>query len=93
MCIHVQELPIQCSSLPGGCFRRALKAVFMLVPLFGLQLFLTIYRPELTPQGNQIYENINFIINGSQVGPRTSSCQNIANMNRRYSVFIWVIVK
>ena len=49
-------------------YRRALKATFVLIPLFGLHLFLVIYRP--IGHGVQgIYEVISTVIINSQVGP------------------------
>ena len=48
-------------------FRRGLKAAFMLVPLFGLQMLLTIYRPGDHMAGAHVYECITHIINNSQV--------------------------
>ena len=48
------------------CFRRGLKAVFMLIPLFGLQLFLTIYRPPMGAPGERGYELFQLIVGSSQ---------------------------
>lgn len=48
-------------------YRRALKATFVLVPLFGLQLFLVIYRPTNNDWQN-IYEIASKLIIDSQGG-------------------------
>jgi len=48
--------------------RRGLKAGFMLVPLFGLQLLLTIYRPDIDAHGARQYEYITIAVTNSQVG-------------------------
>ncbi|ESO87997.1 hypothetical protein LOTGIDRAFT_234777 [Lottia gigantea] len=47
-------------------YRRALKATFILVPLFGLQLFFIIYRPPSTWSGSFMYEVISKIVNNLQ---------------------------
>lgn len=47
--------------------RRALKAAFMLIPLFGLQMFLTIYRPQVGAPFYREYEYIFFVNSSSQV--------------------------
>lgn len=48
-------------------FRRALKATFVLLPLFGIQLFVTIYRlPPGTP-GEANYEQFTIFVMNSQV--------------------------
>ncbi|KAI0237384.1 Calcitonin gene-related peptide type 1 receptor [Lamellibrachia satsuma] len=47
-------------------FRRGLKAAFMLIPLFGLQLFLTIYRPPSGSTGQKEYEYVTFLVTCSQ---------------------------
>jgi len=52
------------------CYRRALKAGFMLVPLFGLQLLLTVYRPDVAIQRARQYEYITIAITNSQVDRR-----------------------
>jgi len=49
------------------CDRRGLKAGFMLVPLFGLQLLLTIYRPDVAVQGARQYEYITIAVTNTQV--------------------------
>ena len=46
---------------------RGLKAAFMLVPLFGLQMLLTIYRPNDRMPGAHFYECLTHIITNSQV--------------------------
>jgi len=48
-------------------YRRGLKAGFMLVPLFGLQLLLTIYRPDLGMKAERHLEYVAFAITNSQV--------------------------
>jgi len=40
----------------------------MLVPLFGLQLLLTIYRPDIDAHGARQYEYITIAVTNSQVG-------------------------
>ncbi|XP_064613927.1 calcitonin gene-related peptide type 1 receptor-like isoform X2 [Liolophura sinensis] len=49
-------------------YRRALKATFILVPLFGIQLFLIIYRPPATSAIYLPYEIIAAILKNSQGG-------------------------
>ena len=74
------ELNIKCKHLNHSSFyrnfyikwifvncRKGLKAAFMLIPLFGLQLILTIYRPEPTATWIKEYEYATFIITNSQV--------------------------
>ena len=48
-------------------FRRGLRAVSMLIPLFGLQLFFTIYRLPVGSTGERAYEYITFVITSLQV--------------------------
>jgi len=40
----------------------------MLVPLFGIQLLLTIYRPDVGAKGERQFEYITFAVTNSQVG-------------------------
>ncbi|PVD30641.1 hypothetical protein C0Q70_09914 [Pomacea canaliculata] len=47
-------------------YRRALKATAVLVPLFGLHLFLIIYSPPITSQAANIYEIFAAFIKNSQ---------------------------
>ncbi|ELT90620.1 hypothetical protein CAPTEDRAFT_170147 [Capitella teleta] len=47
-------------------FRRGVKAAFMLIPLFGLQMLLTIYRPKLGFSWQTEYEYFTFIVTNSQ---------------------------
>ena len=47
--------------------RRALKATAVLVPLFGLQLFLVIYRPHASHNVTHVYEVIAAFVTNSQV--------------------------
>ncbi|KAL4222000.1 hypothetical protein ACF0H5_018046 [Mactra antiquata] len=48
-------------------YRRALKAMFVLVPLFGLQMFLIVYRPKHSEWENE-YEIVSKVIVDSQGG-------------------------
>lgn len=48
-------------------FRRGLKATFLLVPLFGIQLFFITYRPTEQNEHRLLYEIISKIIIDSQV--------------------------
>ncbi|KAL4222384.1 hypothetical protein ACF0H5_018423 [Mactra antiquata] len=47
-------------------YRKALKATFVLVPLFGLQQFIVIYRPDPGTRVAFIYEFVRVVINGTQ---------------------------
>ena len=47
--------------------RRAIKATFVLIPLFGLQLFVVIYRPSLTSTAGQVYEIVAAAVVNTQV--------------------------
>ncbi|XP_064648245.1 calcitonin gene-related peptide type 1 receptor-like isoform X2 [Lineus longissimus] len=47
-------------------FRKGLKAVFILIPLFGLQLFVTIYRPPNGSPGLRQYDTFHYFITNSQ---------------------------
>ncbi|XP_052812035.1 calcitonin gene-related peptide type 1 receptor-like [Mya arenaria] len=49
-------------------FKRALKATFVLIPLFGLQLFLVIYRPSNDSAFGNMYEIVSKVIIDSQGG-------------------------
>ncbi|XP_076460867.1 calcitonin gene-related peptide type 1 receptor-like isoform X2 [Babylonia areolata] len=49
-------------------YRRALRATSVLVPLFGLQLFLVIYRPQASPQVTHVYDIIGALVTNSQGG-------------------------
>ena len=44
----------------------------MLVPLFGLQMFVTIYRPQADAPGAEQYENFTSIITNLQVNPQVT---------------------
>ncbi|KAJ8314372.1 hypothetical protein KUTeg_008933 [Tegillarca granosa] len=46
--------------------KRAVKATFVLIPLFGVQLFVTIYRPYTTEIGGIEYERFSIPINNLQ---------------------------
>ena len=48
-------------------FRRALKATFVLVPLFGIQLMFIIYRPPASSAGAKEFEIISYLITNLQV--------------------------
>jgi hypothetical protein len=48
-------------------FRRGLKALFFLVPLFGIQLFFVIYRPPAEKTYRFVYEIMSKFIVDSQV--------------------------
>ncbi|XP_060066020.1 calcitonin gene-related peptide type 1 receptor-like [Ylistrum balloti] len=50
---------------PSG-YRRAIKATFVLVPLFGIQIFVIIYRPHGSTSHRFFYEIISKIITDSQ---------------------------
>ncbi|XP_050418451.1 calcitonin receptor [Patella vulgata] len=47
-------------------YRRALKATFILVPLFGLQLFLIIYRPPSSWGGSFVFEIVSKVATNTQ---------------------------
>ncbi|CAG5116911.1 unnamed protein product, partial [Candidula unifasciata] len=47
-------------------FRRAVKAVVVLVPVFGIQFLFFIYRPEVTSEFHQVYELLSKIFSGLQ---------------------------
>lgn len=47
--------------------RRALKATFVLIPLFGVQLAVTIYRPPPESPISLYYERVSDVITNSQV--------------------------
>lgn len=48
-------------------FRRGLKATFLLVPLFGIQLFFITYRPPVEKANRLLYEIVSKVIIDSQV--------------------------
>ena len=48
-------------------FRKALKATFVLIPLFGLQQFLVIYRPPAAAAISFAYEIFQSVIKNTQV--------------------------
>ena len=48
-------------------FRKAVKAMFVLIPLFGVQLFVTIYRIPTSSPGGLEYERFSIVINNLQV--------------------------
>lgn len=47
------------------CFRKALRATFVLIPLFGVQLVVTVYRP-VSPS-SIYYERFSEFVTNSQV--------------------------
>ncbi|XP_061179477.1 calcitonin gene-related peptide type 1 receptor-like [Saccostrea echinata] len=49
-----------------GNFRKAVKATFILIPLFGIQLFVTIYRVPISEEGGLEYERVTVIVNHTQ---------------------------
>ncbi|XP_061179913.1 calcitonin gene-related peptide type 1 receptor-like [Saccostrea echinata] len=49
-----------------GNFRRAVKATFILIPLFGIHLFVTIYRIPISNEGGLEYERVSVIISHTQ---------------------------
>nr|XP_022310772.1 calcitonin gene-related peptide type 1 receptor-like [Crassostrea virginica] len=49
-----------------GNFRKAVKATFILIPLFGLQLFVTVYRVPISKHGGLEYERLTVVINHTQ---------------------------
>lgn len=49
------------------CCRRAVKATFVLLPLFGVQLFVTIYRVPTEAPGGLEYERFSIVVNNLQV--------------------------
>ncbi|XP_074658696.1 calcitonin gene-related peptide type 1 receptor-like [Tubulanus polymorphus] len=57
---------LQCHPNEPSNFRKGLKAVFVLIPLFGLQLFVTIYRPPHGSQGLSAYDAFHSFITNSQ---------------------------
>ncbi|CAK9292988.1 unnamed protein product [Gordionus sp. m RMFG-2023] len=48
-------------------YRQTLKAVLFLVPLFGIQILLTLYRPPLTNGFLEVYHILNSLLEGLQV--------------------------
>ena len=48
-------------------YRKAVKAMFVLIPLFGVQLFVTIYRIPTSSPGGLEYERFSIVINNLQV--------------------------
>ncbi|KAH9510317.1 hypothetical protein Btru_042747 [Bulinus truncatus] len=64
--LRVLMTQLQRHSNEPSNYRRALKATVILVPLFGLQLLLVIYRPGDYIEENATYEIFTKIINNSQ---------------------------
>ncbi|GFR63389.1 calcitonin gene-related peptide type 1 receptor-like [Elysia marginata] len=56
-----------CMDQTSSVYRRALKATCILVPLFGLQFFLYVYRPFQEGQAYFLFEIFAKIINNTQV--------------------------
>jgi len=54
----------------------------MLVPLFGVQLLLTIYRPDVGDAGETQYEYVTLAVSNSQVGFIGSVHQRRLNVHR-----------
>ncbi|XP_052095932.1 calcitonin gene-related peptide type 1 receptor-like [Mytilus californianus] len=68
LCNILRILLTQMQSHPNepSNFRKALKAMFVLIPLFGIQLVVTIYRVPITETGGLQYERFSIIINNLQ---------------------------
>ncbi|XP_022307268.2 calcitonin gene-related peptide type 1 receptor-like isoform X2 [Crassostrea virginica] len=49
-----------------GNFRRAVKATFILIPLFGIHLFVTLYHIPISKEGGLEYERVSVIISHTQ---------------------------
>jgi hypothetical protein len=47
--------------------RRSVRALLILVPLFGLQQFLTLYRPKADASGIFIYDVVSTVVTNLQV--------------------------
>ncbi|ELU14839.1 hypothetical protein CAPTEDRAFT_128185 [Capitella teleta] len=68
-------------------YRRGLKATFLLVPLFGLQLLMVIYRPPYHARGSRLYEILAaFIINSQGFFVALIFC--FLNGEVRYSEYV-----
>lgn len=48
-------------------FRKALKATFILIPLFGLHQFFLIYQPTADEDGYEFFQMVGGVINNAQV--------------------------
>lgn len=68
LCNILRVLLTQLQSHPNepSNFRRALKATFVLIPLFGVQLFVTIYRFPTGQPGGAEYEQFTVLFTNSQ---------------------------
>ncbi|CAL1527689.1 unnamed protein product [Lymnaea stagnalis] len=68
LCNILRILLTQLQSHPNepSNFRRALKATFVLIPLFGVQLFVTIYRLPAGRSGGPEYEKFSVCVLNSQ---------------------------
>ncbi|CAG5117309.1 unnamed protein product, partial [Candidula unifasciata] len=68
LCNILRILVTQLQSHPNepSNFRRALKATFVLIPLFGVQLFVTIYRHPAGRPGAAEYEKFSVFVLNSQ---------------------------
>ncbi|XP_059144964.1 calcitonin gene-related peptide type 1 receptor-like isoform X2 [Physella acuta] len=68
LCNILRILVTQLQSHPNepSNFRRALKATFVLIPLFGVQLFVTLYRPPAGQSGGLEYEQFSAFMLNSQ---------------------------
>ncbi|XP_056007722.1 calcitonin gene-related peptide type 1 receptor-like isoform X2 [Ostrea edulis] len=68
LCNILRILLTQVQTHPNepGNFRRAVKAMFILIPLFGIHLFFTIYRIPISKEGGLEYERVSVIISHTQ---------------------------
>ncbi|XP_076439358.1 calcitonin gene-related peptide type 1 receptor-like [Babylonia areolata] len=68
LCNILRVLLTQLQSHPNepSNFRRALKATFVLIPLFGVQLFVTVYRLPAGQPGGAEYEQFTVFVTNSQ---------------------------
>ncbi|XP_071158662.1 calcitonin receptor-like [Mytilus edulis] len=68
LCNIVRILLTQMQSHPNepSNFRRAVKATFVLIPLFGVHLFVTIYRIPISKTGGMEYERFTICIDNLQ---------------------------
>ncbi|XP_071158627.1 calcitonin gene-related peptide type 1 receptor-like isoform X1 [Mytilus edulis] len=68
LCNILRILLTQIQSHPNepSHFRRAVKATFVLIPLFGVQLFVTIYRIPTSSPGGLEYERFSIVTNNLQ---------------------------
>lgn len=60
--VHVLLRSVNCY-----LFRKALKATFILIPLFGLHQFFLIYQPTADEDGYEFFQMVGGVINNAQV--------------------------